>query len=133
MSVGARVAEAARGAIGVRFRLHGREVEDGLDCVGLVAVALRGGGFEGMVPSGYAMRSGDAAHVTAAIAGLGLIPVEDACEGDVLLLRAGPGQLHLAIGLGDGIVHADAGLRRVVERPGMPPWPVVGRFRLGEE
>jgi hypothetical protein len=29
-----------------------------------------------------------------------------------------------------GFVHADAGLRRVVERLGAVPWPVVGCWRL---
>ena len=52
--------------------------------------------------------------------------------GDLLLCVSGPGQLHLAIQVEGGIVHADAGLRRVVERPGEIPWPVVGAWRLGE-
>ena len=50
-------------------------------------------------------------------------------SGDVLLALAGPGQLHLAIWTGDGVIHADAMLRRVVERPGAPPWPVVSVWR----
>ena len=29
-----------------------------------------------------------------------------------------------------GFVHADAQLRRVVERPGEPPWPVIGIWRF---
>ncbi len=52
-----------------------------------------------------------------------------AMAGAVLLLRAGPGQLHLAIRVSDGIVHADAGLRRVAWRPGTPPWPVLGCWK----
>ena len=38
-------------------------------------------------------------------------------------------QLHLAIRVSDGIVHADAGLRRVAWRPGAPPWPVLGYWK----
>ena len=34
---------------------------------------------------------------------------------------------------GGGIIHADAMLRRVVERPGPVPWPVLGRWRQGRE
>ena len=49
--------------------------------------------------------------------------------GDLLMMRTGPGQLHLGIWTGAGLVHADAGLRRVVERPGAPPWPVLGCWR----
>jgi cell wall-associated NlpC family hydrolase len=120
---------AARAALGVRFRLHGRG-GDGLDCVGLAALALRADGFEGAVPSGYALRRGDAAAVAAAIEAAGLVAAADARAGDLLLLCAGPGQLHLAIDSGGGIIHADAMLRRVVERPGGLPWPVAGRWRV---
>jgi cell wall-associated NlpC family hydrolase len=124
------VLAAARAALGVRFRLHGRDPASGLDCVGLAAWALRAGGFEGVVPSGYALRRGDAEAVRALIGVSGLVAAEDARAGDLLLLAAGPGQLHLAIDSGEGIVHADAMLRRVVERPGVPPWPVIGRWRV---
>jgi hypothetical protein len=50
--------------------------------------------------------------------------------GDVLTMRAGPEQLHLGIWTGSGLIHADAGLRCAVERPGEPPWPVLGIWRL---
>jgi hypothetical protein len=123
---------AAREAVGTRFRLHGRAVADGLDCLGLAVLAIRAEGWSGPVPSGYAMRSGDAAKVGAALRAAGLIEAEPRRAGDLLLLEAGPGQLHFAIDTGSGMVHADAMLRRVVERPGPPPWPVIGRWRLGE-
>jgi hypothetical protein len=126
-----RALAAARRALGIRFRLHGRGT-DGLDCVGLAALAMRAEGFEGEVPSGYALRRGDAAGVAAAIDAAGLVRGGDARAGDLLLLSSGPGQLHLAIDAGNGIVHADAMLRRVVERPGVPPWPVMGRWRVAE-
>lgn len=129
MNPGERAVAAARSAVGARFRLHGREVESGLDCVGLVALALRAEGFEGAVPSGYALRSGDASRVWRAIEAAGLVAGEDSRPGDLLLLRTGPGQLHFAIWTGSGIVHADAMLRRVVERPGSS-WPVIGRWRV---
>lgn len=116
------VEAAARALVGTRFRLHGRDPAHGLDCVGLVAAATGRG-----APTGYGWRSGDAGRVAAlldaAFARGGDVP------GAVLLLRAGPGQLHLAIRVSDGIVHADAGLRRVVWRPGAPPWPVLGYWK----
>ncbi|WP_404336211.1 peptidoglycan endopeptidase [Sphingomonas sp. MMS12-HWE2-04] len=123
---------AARGALGARFRLHGRTVAGGLDCVGLVALALRAEGFTGEVPSGYALRSGDAARAVRAIEGAGLVRVEAALPGDLMLLRPGPGQLHFAIRSEAGIIHADAMLRRVVERPGLA-WPVIGAWRFCRE
>jgi cell wall-associated NlpC family hydrolase len=131
MMPGERAVAAARAALGVRFRLHGRSAEglaEGLDCIGLAALALRAEGFEGRVPSGYALRSGDAVRVGAAIEALGLVPASEARPGDLLLFKAGPGQLHFAIQAEAGVIHADAMLRRVVERPELP-WPVIGRWR----
>ncbi|MBA4048267.1 MAG: hypothetical protein C0476_06975 [Sphingomonas sp.] len=120
---------AARAAIGARFRLHGRDPATGLDCVGLVALALG----EDAVPSGYAMRGGDPARIAALIDACGLARAQDAQAGDLLLCASGPGQLHLAIDSGTGVIHADAVLRRVVERPGPVPWRVLGRWRQAGE
>jgi hypothetical protein len=121
---------AAREALGARFRLHGREAASGLDCVGLAALALRAEGLEGAVPSGYALRSGHLRAAEAALAAAGLVRADAPRAGDLLLMQAGPGQLHLGIDSGSGLVHADARLRRVVERPGVPPWPVLSRWRI---
>lgn len=133
MSAAQAVVAAARSVIGVRYRLHGRDPAHGLDCVGLAAFALEAGGHEGAVPAGYAMRSGNRAAAVAAIDASGLMRATDARSGDLLLVQAGPGQLHLAIAGDDGLIHADAALRRVVERPGAVPWPVIGRWRIGEQ
>jgi cell wall-associated NlpC family hydrolase len=120
-----RIAEAAVAAVGTRFRLHGRGPH-GLDCVGLVALALRAGGYVGEVPTGYSLRGGDWGLLDRV-----LVRVATAEAGDVLLMAAGPGQVHLGIRTAAGFVHADAGLRRVVERPGPPPWPILGVWRMG--
>lgn len=120
-----RIANAALAAVGTRFRLHGRGL-DGLDCVGLVALALRAGGYLGEVPNGYSLRGGDWGALDRV-----LVRVAEAEAGDVLLMAVGPGQIHLGIRTAAGFVHADAGLRRVVERPGMPPWPLIGVWRVG--
>jgi len=125
---GAAAVARARAAIGVRFRAKGRTPEGGFDCVGLVGWA-----FEAAVPGGYAMRSGDAARIGAAAAAAGLVPGEGRLGGDLLLLASGPGQLHLGIDSGTGLIHADAMLRRVVERPDPLPWPVIGRWRRMED
>ncbi len=128
MTAGERAVAAARGAVGARFRPQGRDPALGLDCVGVAALAARAAGFAGEVPGGYALRSGT---VPARPAGL-FVP-EQVGAGDILLCRAGAGQLHLAVWTGAGVVHADAGLRRVVERPGACPWPVIAMWRVGEE
>jgi len=101
-----------------------------MDCVGLAAWALKAGGFAGAVPRGYALRGGDGAAVAALIADSGLVAVSETLPGDLVLARSGPGQLHLAIVTPGGFIHADAMLRRVVERPGTMPWPVIGCWRV---
>ncbi len=114
--------ERARSVVGVRFRRQGRGA-DGFDCVGLVGWA------HGVaVPADYPGRSGDAARVVAVLVEAGFAQVEQAAAGDVLLLRSGPGQLHLALSTGGGIIHADAVARRVVERRDVPR-PVIGIYR----
>lgn len=116
------VVARARALIGVRFRLHGRD-RDGVDCVGLAALATGEA-----VAGGYPLRGGDPVRVAARLDAV-LARGRDRAAGDVLLMRSGPGQLHLGIWTGDTLIHADAGLRRVVERPGAPPWPVLGCWR----
>ncbi|HET9511629.1 MAG TPA: NlpC/P60 family protein [Sphingomonas sp.] len=123
MSQGDDAVRRARAAVGTPFRLHGRDA-DGLDCVGLVAIA-----WALPVPTGYRLRTGDPLMVARAAAALGLTPAAEGRAGDVLLFASGPGQLHLGIDSGAGMVHADAGLRRVVERPGTAPWPLLARWR----
>lgn len=127
--MGERALAAARAAIGTRFRLHGRDGR-GLDCLGLAGLAMRAEGFAGEIPSGYAMRGGDAARIAAAIEAAGFVASD--APGDLLLLRTGAGQLHFAISTGAGAVHADAMLRRVVERPDLP-WQLAGRWRWPEQ
>ena len=114
----------ARALIGVRFRLHGRDPASGLDCVGLVACAT------GIVArTGYPLRGGDPGEIEAALRAAGFARVDTARPGDVVLLRPGPGQLHMAVRTASGLVHADATLRRVVERPGDPEEEVLGIWR----
>ncbi len=104
-----RVAAAAVALVGIRFRPHGRDPR-----------------FD------YSLRHGDAARARAAIDELDLIAGVGG-PGEVLLCASAPGQLHLAISIAGGLVHADALLRRVVARPGAAPWPLLGRWRLEEE
>ena len=124
-----RIVASARTLIGVRFRPQGRSAATGLDCIGLVAAAI---GIPDP-PRDYPLRGGSATRLRAALAGAGLCAVTEARPGDVLVLAPGPAQLHLGIFTGDGLVHGDAGLRRVVERPGPVPWPISSIWRIGED
>jgi cell wall-associated NlpC family hydrolase len=126
---GDAVVARARALIGVRFRPQGRSRASGLDCVGLVAEAVGAAN----VPCDYALRGSSPDRLAAGLAAAGLRPTDAMRRGDVLALAAGPGQLHLAIYSGDGLIHGDAGLGRVVERPGPPPWPVHSIWRAKED
>ena len=80
MSAGQRAAARARGAVGTRFRLHGRG-SDGLDCVGLAGLA-----YDLAVPTGYPLRSDDLGAVERAAAAAGMVRVADARDGDLIAL-----------------------------------------------
>lgn len=115
----------ARALVGAPFRLHGRDPAFGLDCVGLAALAHRCAA----VPTGYALRGGDADAVGRTIRALGFVQRHAALRaGDMLLLRPGPVQLHLGLWTGASLIHADAGVGRVVETPGPPRWPILSTW-----
>ena len=121
-------AERARALLGCRFRPQGRSVATGLDCIGVVALTY---GLDGAdVPSRYWLRGKQSDR---SLAGLNhyfrAISKSKARINDLLLCEAGPDQLHLVVKTMGGFIHADAGLRRVVETPGAPPWPVLKAFR----
>jgi len=129
-SAGARAAAMAQALMGTRFRLHGRDPAHGLDCVGVAALSLAAAGHRIVVPSGYALRGGDPGRVAALLDPVLARGGTDE-PGALLLVRPGAGQLHLAVGVGGGVVHADAGLRRVVMRPGALAWPLVMAWAMG--
>ena len=115
----------ARALLGTRFRPQGRSAAEGLDCVGLVALAIDAQ----QAPCDYALRGGSVRRLAEELAAAGLRPVAHMAAGDVLVLAPGRGQLHLGLFTGTGLVHGDAGLRRVVERPLPLPWPLLGIWR----
>jgi cell wall-associated NlpC family hydrolase len=116
----------ARALIGTRFRPQGRSAAHGLDCIGVAALAVDARD----VPRDYALRGGSVTRLAEGLAAAGLKRADAMTAGDVLVLAPGPGQLHLGIFTGTGLVHGDAGLRRVVERPSPFPWPLRGIWRL---
>jgi cell wall-associated NlpC family hydrolase len=129
---GAALADAAAALAGSRFRLHGRDPATGLDCVGLLAAALAAIGRPARLPTGYALRACELTGLDGIVAASGFADCADApSPGDVVLVRPGPAQHHLAIVLrGDRFVHAHAGLRRVVIAPAPLAWPILRRWRL---
>ncbi len=128
-----RILACARGCVGARFRPQGRAVATGLDCAGLVALAAEAAGaVQPALPVYRLDAEGLSALALRALAAAGLRQVADgsARPGDVVLFELAPGRPHLAILTETGIVHAHAGLRRVVEQPINPDWRVIGHFRF---
>lgn len=132
MTPGARLAAAADGLVGCRFRLRGRDPTSGLDCVGVAAVALARCGKAVPVPQDYQMRNDDADRVAALLPGFGFIATEGRLQsGDLVVLKTGPSQIHLALCAADGgFIHAHAGLRKVVKSPVRPEGELIGIWRL---
>lgn len=121
------VVARARALIGVKFRPQGRSPEAGLDCIGVVAMVF---GLAA-VRSDYRLRFSARQELNGEFTACGFRPIEvtKADVGDVLVVEAGHRQLHVVVLTRDGYLHADAGLRRVVEVPGAVAWPVVAAWR----
>lgn len=119
------VVRRARGLLGVRFRLHGRDPSYGVDCVGLVALAT-----QTAAPNGYHRRDCDDDRWCCML-DQRFDRQRDLAPGAILLLAPAPTQRHLGIWSGDGLIHADAGLGYVVETPGAPGWPIVAIWQTG--
>jgi hypothetical protein len=129
---GHRIARRARALVGVRFRPQGRDPMHGLDCVGAAAAAAD-------IPPDrlrrdYALRGQHLGAIEHELSDLDCrpVPVERAVAGDLLVCETGPAQFHIVVRAWSSFIHADAGLRRVVERPLPVPWPVVGAWRFFE-
>jgi murein DD-endopeptidase / murein LD-carboxypeptidase len=127
----AAIVAAVRGCVGTRFRVQGRLPGVGLDCLGVVQVAARAAGAELPDADGYDLRGGGMLALDAALAAA-MRRVAVACPGDVLLVAPGARLRHLGVVTDLGIVHAHAGLRRVVEGPPGPDWVRLGAFRFWE-
>ena len=123
------IVAAARACVGTRFRAQGRAPGLGLDCVGVVLAAAAA---VGVVPArlpAYRLGS-DYPNVEAILTTHGCVRIETAVPGDVLVFAPTGRQRHFGIVTPVGLVHAHAGLDRVVEGPIDTEWTIVGRWRL---
>lgn len=112
------IVAAARGYVGVRFRLQGRD-HHGLDCLGLVLLCGRAAGLRIDAPADYLMRGHDRLRIEDSLRSQGFRELRDgvAGVGDLLVRFPSGCQAHFAVRTDLGLVEAHAGLRRVVERP----------------
>ncbi len=120
----------ARALVGTGFRLHGRDPATGLDCVGLVACAT---GVSIGVPTGYALRGGDADAFANMIDAFAARRIGRLRPADILLTEAGPAQYHLGVWTGHSLIHAHAGLRQVAETPGVPDGEVIAAWHITKD
>lgn len=117
----------ARTLLGTRFRPQGRGSE-GLDCVGLMLATFAIP--DGLVRRDYKLSGEHEAEVGRVLkAFFRKIRPGQVRPGDALLLRPGERQLHFAVKTAGGFIHAHAGLKKVVETPGAPEWPLIGAWR----
>ena len=134
MSAHTTFAAAAAALCGTPFRLHGRDPATGLDCVGLVVVALERCGRAVTAPEGYALRALSVAPLLGFAERNGFAEVESGASpeaGDLVLLRLSAIQAHLAILLDrERFVHAHAGLGRVAIGEGALPGETIALWRL---
>lgn len=124
------VSNAALALIGVPFRLHGREVASGLDCVGLVGEVLRKAGGAPVLPDGYSLRMISVEPLLGFAGRSGLTDCADGQEADVVMCRTNPLQPHLLVHVPGGYVHAHASLGRVVFMPEPLAWGVLHCWRF---
>ncbi|WP_332816870.1 peptidoglycan endopeptidase [Sphingopyxis sp.] len=117
--------------VGVPFRPQGNGPATGLDCVGLVWAAYAAAGRRLVRPVGYPLRGWARARVEAGLVAAGFVPADgETRDGDVALIALAAGQFHLGLIGPESLVHAHAGLRRVVETPLGDGLRDVMRWRL---
>ena len=120
-------AARAQALVGTRFRAQGRG-EGGLDCIGVVLATFD-------IPSDatradYRLRGDHLRELRSQLnAHFRRVARSQIRPGDLMLLLAGEDQPHLAVRTENGFVHAHSGIRRVVETPGVPNWPLLGAYR----
>jgi murein DD-endopeptidase / murein LD-carboxypeptidase len=124
------IVAAVRACVGTRFRSQGRTPGLGLDCVGVALVAAGAAGMSGIRVPAYALGGDHEARMTDFLAGVGCLPVVDAEAGDMLVIAPSQRLRHIAVMTPFGVVHAHAGLGRVVEGPIDRDWAVLGAWRL---
>lgn len=129
------IAERAKRQVGTPFRLHGRTALGALDCVGVVLIAIEPFLPPDRVALRYSLKGEQLDRARSFLKTANFDEIADIRRfeaGDLVIARPGPLQLHFAVCADGGWIHADAGLGRVVFRPGALPWPIVGAWRLGK-
>lgn len=133
MDIGEAICRAALTLVGTPFRAHGRCAETGVDCVGLALLSVRAAGVTIPDPPAYRLRAAAAPMVPGWMQDAGFVAGAGRQTGDVVIVRVSPLQPHVLIDAGGDMVHAYAGLGRVVHMPLPPEWPILTRWRIGPD
>ncbi|MBV8061589.1 MAG: C40 family peptidase [Alphaproteobacteria bacterium] len=113
---------AARGCIGTPFHHQGRQAQVGLDCIGLVVVALRAAGIAVQDRQDYGRRP-DGQALERALLQHGAVRVDTITAGCVLLFRYDRQPQHVALATSDAtMIHSFAPASEVVETCIGPYW-----------
>ena len=123
---------AARKCIGTPFHHQGRKPGVGLDCIGLIVIALQAAGMTVNDRTDYGRRP-DGTSLAAALTAHGATPVDSISAGDILLFRYDGQPQHVALATGeDTMIHSFAPAREVVETSIGTYWRrrLVGVYRF---
>ena len=133
MSIKEEFLEKVKYYKGVPYHHQGRNREVGLDCAGLVVVALEDIGLPVKDLEGYA-RIPNAERLRAIVEyNLKIVPsLKEAEPGDIFLMRFATQPQHLAVYTGDGIVHSYSKKGYVLEQRLSDVWRkrVVGVYSI---
>jgi NlpC/P60 family putative phage cell wall peptidase len=106
---------AARACLGTPFHHQGRAAGVGLDCIGLVIVALNATGIAVRDRADYGRRP-DGKSLTEALTEHGATPADPIQAGDILLFRYDGQPQHVALATGgETMIHSFAPAGKVVE------------------
>jgi cell wall-associated NlpC family hydrolase len=106
---------AARGCLGTPFHHQGRAAKSGLDCIGLVIVAVRAANIVVRDRTAYGRRP-DGKSLLAALQEHGARQVDAVEAGDILLFRYDNQPQHVALATSaDTMIHSFAPAGKVVE------------------
>jgi cell wall-associated NlpC family hydrolase len=131
----ARIIAGARAELGVCFRAQGRGA-GGLDCIGLIARAAQAAGIPvKLAPHPLRGIGLERARRMLLEAGCRELALDEGQPGDLLLASPATLQVHFALRTEQGVIEANALLRRVAERPcgAGERWQSAWRLPQGEE
>jgi cell wall-associated NlpC family hydrolase len=123
---------AARACLSTPFHHQGRTPDVGLDCIGLIIVALRAVNISVRDRTDYGRRP-DGKSLVAALEAHGAKPTNTIQRGDILLFRYDRQPQHVALATGiDSMIHSFAPAGEVVETQVGDYWKrrLVGIYRF---